>query len=91
MRVAEEQQHVASAINLRPQNERFRAFLPGNAILQQIDASLESLLAGFRWQRIDSVDALKGLRGPYDPAARAFALASHPGDRLGWKNKQICT
>jgi len=32
--------------------------LPGNAILQQIDASIERLLAGFRWQRIDFVDAL---------------------------------
>ena len=59
MCVAEEQQHVASAINLRPQNEQFRAFLPGIAILQQIDASIERLLAGFRWQRIDFVDALK--------------------------------
>jgi len=34
--------------------------LPGNAILQQIDASIERLLAGFRWQRIDFVDALNG-------------------------------
>jgi len=32
--------------------------LPGNAISQQIDASIERLLAGFRWQRIDFVDAL---------------------------------
>jgi len=32
--------------------------LPGNAILQQIDASIERLLAGFRWQSIDFVDAL---------------------------------
>ena len=43
MCVAEEQQHVASSINLRPQN----------------DASIERLLAGFRWQRIGFVDALR--------------------------------
>jgi len=33
-------------------------FLPGIAILQEIDVPIESLLAGFRWQSIDFVDAL---------------------------------
>ena len=37
----------------------FRYFIPENAILQQIDASIERLLADFRWQSIDFVDALK--------------------------------
>ena len=32
--------------------------MPGNAILQQIDVPIERLLADFRWQSIDFVDAL---------------------------------
>jgi len=31
---------------------------PELLILQEIDVSIESLLAGFRWQSIDFVDAL---------------------------------
>ena len=41
----------------------FRYFIPENAILQQIDVSIERLLADFRWQSIDFVDALKFAKG----------------------------
>jgi len=36
-----------------------RHLLPGIAILQQIDVSIERLLADFRWQSIGFVDDLK--------------------------------
>ena len=38
--------------------------MPGNAILQQIDVPIERLLADFRWQSIDFVDALTALWAP---------------------------
>ena len=51
----------------------FRYFIPENAILQQIDASIERLLADFRWQSIDFVDALTREKGLY-PAAPSGRL-----------------
>jgi len=36
-----------------------RHIMPGIAILQQIDVSIERLLAVFRWKSIDAVDALR--------------------------------
>jgi len=47
----------------------FRYFIPENAILQQIDASIERLLADFRWQSIDFVDALKLAEGQLSVSA----------------------
>ena len=54
--------------------------MPGNAILQQIDASIERLLADFRWQSIDFVDALKEDR----TRIRIFGKPeAHKGRRMG--------
>jgi hypothetical protein len=41
--------------------------LPGNAILQQIDVPIERLLADFRWQSIDFVDALSRAANEWPP------------------------
>ena len=45
----------------------FQAELPGNAILQQMDVSIERLLADFRWQSIDFVDALSRAANEWPP------------------------
>ena len=45
----------------------FRYFIPENAILQQIDASIERLLADFRWQSTDFVDALSRAANEWPP------------------------
>ena len=52
--------------------------MPGNAILQQIDVPIERLLADFRWQRIDFVDALSTCDADADPDERGMVLMPSP-------------